>query len=195
MKPYSEACLRNQEPIYQILSNWFKKPGTVLEIGCGTGQHAVYMSERLSHLQWQPSDLEEAIEGARLWIEEAGLNNLRSPMMLDLSSDTSDIPRFDYIFTANTVHFVVWKKVENLFNIASRHLNENGLFAIYGPFNFNKAFTSEGNARLDQWLKSFNPQVGIKDLDDIVQLAKTQSFRLEERCDMPANNMMLLFRH
>jgi cyclopropane fatty-acyl-phospholipid synthase-like methyltransferase len=193
-KPCSEACLRNQEPIYQVLSNWFNESGRVLEIGCGTGQHSVYLCQRMPHLQWLPSDLEAAIAGAKLWIEEAALDNLQSPVMLDLSADTWDIPRFDYIFTANTLHFVSWERVENLFTLAANHLYPNGRLAIYGPFNVNQAFTSEGNERLDQWVKSINPNAGIKDRKDIIQLAALKGFSLEESCTMPANNMMLLFR-
>ncbi len=50
MKPYSEACEENKQPILVVLERVFAGSRNVLEIGSGTGQHAVYFGAALGHL-------------------------------------------------------------------------------------------------------------------------------------------------
>jgi len=194
LKPVSQPCIRNQEAIYQTLKSHFSMPGSVLELGCGTAQHAVYFAERLRHLNWQPSDLAFSLEGARLWIEEAVLENLKPAVMLDIDESDWHVANFDYIYSANLVHFVGHKSVNAMFFGISKHLNNQGVLALYGPFNKN-GYTGEGNARLDEWLKAeVNPEAGIKELGDIIVLANKHCLRLEANHAMPANNHLLIFR-
>jgi cyclopropane fatty-acyl-phospholipid synthase-like methyltransferase len=193
-KPIAEACLRNQQPIAEVLQGLLLDPCTVLELGSGTGQHGVFCAQRLPHVQWQPTELEENLAGINLWRDEAGLDNMLAPLMLDLDQPWP-IDKADHIFTANTVHYVALATVKNMFAKAARVLPSKGLFIIYGPVNENGKFTSEGNARLDEWLKTcVNRLAGIKDLDQIIALADLQGLSLIENLAMPANNRLLVFQ-
>ena len=166
----------------------------MLEIGSGTGQHAVYCAEHLPHIRWQPSDLLAAHEGMMMWLQEANLANILPPLVLDVEQ-LWPIEHVDAIFTANTVHFIPWQAVEALFEGSARILTKGGVMLIYGPFNEHGRFTSEGNARLDSWLKSsVNPQAGIKDLDQLKMLGAKLGLKLQDNREMPANNRLLVFR-
>jgi len=169
--------------------------GSVLELACGTAQHAVYLAERLPHLNWQPSDLAFGLEGAALWIEEASLENLKPAIMLNINDNDWGVANFDYIYSANLVHFVSQKSVDGMFLGISKHLKNQGVLALYGPYNQN-GYTGEGNARLDQWLKAeVNPEAGIKELSEIVVLANKYGLKLETNHAMPANNHLLIFKN
>jgi cyclopropane fatty-acyl-phospholipid synthase-like methyltransferase len=194
LKPISQPCVRNQEPIYQVLKSYFNAAGSTLELACGTGQHAVYLSERLPHLNWQPSDLAPSLKGANLWIEEAALENLKPAVMLDINDEHWAVDNYDYIYSANLVHFVGQSSINTMFAGIGKHLKVKGLLALYGPYNQN-GFTGEGNLRLDHWLKSeINPEAGIKELDDIVSLANENGLTLDANHLMPANNHLLIFK-
>lgn len=148
-KPLSEACLRNQAPIAAALKSLLPNPARLLEIGSGTGQHAVFCASELPHLIWQPSDLEQHHDGMMLWINEADLSNVLSPLVLDVDQEWPLI-NVDHVFTANTVHYISAESVNNMFAKVSQLLPESGLFIMYGPVNENGKFTSEGNAGLDE---------------------------------------------
>lgn len=194
LKPISQPCLRNQAPIFQVLQSYFNVRGQVLELACGTGQHAVYLAERLKHLNWQPSDLAHSLAGAQLWVTEAALANLKPVVALDIDDTNWGVGTFDYIYSANLVHFVSQKSVEAMFLGIGKHLKSQGGLALYGPYNQN-GYTGEGNARLDQWLKAdVNPEAGIKELSVIVKLANQQGLTLIENHRMPANNHLLIFK-
>jgi len=168
--------------------------GDVLELACGTGQHAVYLAERLPHLRWQPSDLAFALEGARIWIEEALLENLKPAVILDINESDWNVANFDCIYSANLVHFVSQKSVNAMFLGISKHLKNQGILALYGPYN-QDGYTGEGNARLDQWLKTeVSPEAGIKALSEVMVLANKYGIELEANHSMPANNHLLIFR-
>ena len=198
-KPISEACLRNQQPIADALKRLLNKGDysdqiKVLEIGSGTGQHAVFCAQQLSHLIWQPSDLIENHAGMLQWIEEAQLPNVLSPLILNVDQDWPTIAA-DHVFTANTVHYISDQSVNNMFAKVSRILPHKGLFIIYGPVNEHGQFTSEGNAGLDEWLKTcVNPLAGIKDLAEIVRMAKNHHLVLMDNLALPANNRLLVLQ-
>ena len=193
-KPVNQSCLRNQEPIFQTLQGFFKAPGNVLELACGTAQHAVYLAQRLPHLDWQPSDLPHSLEGANQWIKEANLNNLKPALKLNAAQKKWPITQYDYVYCANLLHFVSQQDVNNIFTNIGDHLSNGGLLAVYGPFN-QEGFTSEGNRSLNQWLQNeVNPEAGIKELDTITDLAKKHGLNLLENASMPANNHLLLFK-
>ena len=197
-KPVSEACLRNQAPIADALIKLLPSAARLLEIGSGTGQHAVFCAKALPHISWQPSDLTQHHDGMKLWITEANLANVLAPLMLDVDQawpDFSSTQKIDHVFTANTVHYIAHESVVNMFTGISRLLDKDGLFMMYGPVNINGEYTSEGNVRLDEWLKTcVNPLAGIKDLADIAGLAKDQGLALIDNLAMPANNRLLVFQ-
>jgi cyclopropane fatty-acyl-phospholipid synthase-like methyltransferase len=194
LKPVSQPCLRNQDSIYQMLKLHFNTPGCVLELACGTAQHTVYFAERLRHLNWQPTDLAFSLAGAEIWIKEASLENVNPVAILDINDSDWSVKDFEYIYSANLVHFVSQNSVNAMFSGVDKHLKKQGKLALYGPYNQN-GFTSDGNARLDHWLKTeVNPEAEIKELNDIVGLAKKHGLTLEENYLMPANNHLLIFR-
>ncbi len=196
-KPVSQPCLRNQDPIMRVLSKHFDALGRVLELGCGTAQHAVYCCQHLPHLNWLPTEHPANLQAAQLWVNEANLKNLNPPQPLDINR--SDWPvlnneQFDYAYCANLLHFVPETSAANVFSGVSRHLKKGGKFAIYGPININ-GFTSEGNVNLDAWLKQdIHPKAGIKELDQVEHWANQSGMSLIANESMPANNHILLFR-
>ena len=192
-KSFSEACEENKLPILAVLERLFNRAHRVLEIGSGTGQHAVFFSAALPHLTWYTSDLPEHHISIRAWIEEAALSNVRPPFVLDVASDWPD-EHFDAVFSANTTHIMAWSEVEQMFQGIGRVLERNGCFALYGPFNFSGNYTSESNARFDQMLKVCDPKSGIRNFEDLNALAKSNGLTFIEDIAMPVNNRILVWR-
>ncbi|WP_148864477.1 DUF938 domain-containing protein [Marinobacter fonticola] len=194
MKPVAEACLRNQQPIAEALAPLLDQPGRWLELGSGTGQHGVFLAQRHPHVVWQLSDVAAAQPGLRAWQTDVGLPNLPVPRELDVACQTPPPEHYDGVFTANTVHFVGWPVVKGLMSCASSVLEAGGWFAVYGPFNKNGQYTSQGNEALDAWLKSRDPASGIKDDTAVIELALSYDLAFDQDQAMPANNRMLFFR-
>ncbi len=192
-KSYSEACERNREPILAVLRRHFADRRRVLEIGSGTGQHAVHFAVALPHIIWQTSDLEAHLPGIRQWTEAAALANLPPPLPLDVTGPWP-AAHFDALFTANTLHIMSWESVCALFAALPSVLTADGLLAVYGPFNYNGAFTSPSNEAFDAWLRRRSPESGIRDFTAVDALARSIGLRLIEDCPMPANNRTLLWR-
>lgn len=194
MKPVAESCLQNQEPIYQIIKDWFTEKASVLEVGSGTGQHACYFAERLPHLLWQTSDQAEYHAGIHAWLDDYSGANVLRPLLLDVTQQDWGISETDYAFSANTCHIMSWPMVVAFFEGLGRILKPGGVFALYGPFNINQQFTAASNERFEQWLKSRDPHSGIRDIGDLEQLAQQNGMSLIERIPMPADNFILIFR-
>jgi len=193
IRPYSEACERNREPILEVLRRHFARRRQALEIGSGSGQHAVHFAAALPQLRWQPSDLEQNLHGIGAWVEEAALPNLCSPMALDVRGRW---PRahYDAVFTANTLHIMSWEEVLSLFAQLPQVLSADAVLAVYGPFNYNGSFTSASNAAFDAWLKDRSPHSGIRDFAAVDELARSIGFALVEDRPMPANNRTLVWQ-
>ena len=194
-KPFAQSCEENKKVILEQLRNLLSDSKNILEIGSGTGQHAVYFAQHLSHLIWQPTDLTENIPGIKLWSEEAALNNIVSPVVLNVEQQNWNLPaKYDAIFTANTLHIMSIKHVEKLFDGLACVLNEHGLFCCYGPFNKNGKYTSESNASFDVWLKQRDSLSGIRDMDELSVFAEKAGLRLIDDVAMPANNRILVWK-
>ncbi len=192
--PLAEACLRNQKPIADCLESILITEQTVLEIGSGTGQHAVFVCKQLPNLIWQPTELAERVAEVEAWRLSENLSNVKPSLALDvLQSDWQLNQLYDTVFTANTIHFIGWQKVEALLKGASEHLKKGGNFICYGPFNINQQYTSEGNRNLDAWLKQRDAESGIKDVSDVLAMAKQYNLDFIEQIQMPANNLILHF--
>jgi cyclopropane fatty-acyl-phospholipid synthase-like methyltransferase len=194
-KPFSQACENNKLPILQIINQVFTQPNTVWEIGSGTGQHACFFASQLPHLIWQATDRIENLAGIQAWIEEANLANLKPPLALDINDTTWPCQRIDCLFSANTLHIMSLTEVEMLFERLSHYLSSNALACFYGPFNYQGEFTSDSNARFDQWLKAQNPLSGIRDFEYICHLAASIGLKLLNDHAMPANNRLLVFQN
>ncbi len=192
--PFSQACENNQAPILAVLAQAFADRRRVLEIGSGTGQHGVYFAPRLPHLIWQTSDLAANHAGIRAWQARHPAPNLLPPLLLDLR--TSDWPEgpFDAVFTSNTAHIVAWPLVQRLMALVGAHLPVGGVLAMYGPFNYGGAFTSDSNRAFDAWLRARDPDSGIRDVEAVRTLATQHGLGLEGDHALPANNRLLVFR-
>ncbi len=193
-KPYSEACERNREPILSVIRPILSGCRTVLEVGSGTGQHAVFFAEGMPHLLWYPSDREEHHAGIELWLAEAALANVRTPLLLDVGQAAWPEVVVDAVFSANTAHIMHWHEVEALFAGIGRLLPEQGVFLLYGPFNYEQAYTCESNERFDGWLKARDPLSGIRGFEDVDRLAQQAGMVLRGDFAMPANNRLLFWQ-
>lgn len=214
MKPYSESSDRNKTPILDVLRQHLSNATRVLEIGSGTGQHAVHFAAHLPHLSWQPTDQPEYVDGIKQWVREADLPNLRAPLPLwaevaegasgltstdaatfqQILDDGESLPGFDAVFTANTLHIMGWQEVEALFAGLPSVLRVGPVTLVaYGPFNRNGQFTSDSNRTFDAWLKARDPRSGIRDAEAVDALAHAQGFQLIDDVPMPANNRTLVW--
>jgi len=191
MKPFSESCIQNQAEIASILIELLSDKKYVLEIGSGTGQHAVHFAEHLPHLVWQTSDQIQYHKGIQLWLDEANLDNTKSPLTLDVSQANWPELKVDAMFSANAVHIMSWENVTDYFNKGAKLIDKKGLFILYGPFNYNGQFTSESNANFDNWLKSRDSNSGVRDFEALDELANNNHMTLKNDFEMAANNRIL----
>jgi len=193
-KQFSPACERNREPILAALRPLLDGCRSVLEIGSGTGQHAVYFGAALPGLTWQTSDLPANHAGIVEWLREAGLPNVLPPLTLDAGSSDWPAGPFDAVYTANTCHIMSWAEVEGMFRGIGRVLAPGGMLCIYGPFNRNGQYTAPSNARFDASLKAQAPHMGLRNMEDIDALARAQQLTLAADLALPANNSLLAWR-
>jgi cyclopropane fatty-acyl-phospholipid synthase-like methyltransferase len=196
-KPFSQACENNKEPILSHLKKAFAKVAHVLEVGSGTGQHAVHFASAMQHLHWHCSDLEDYHQGINQWIDDFPSKNLHRPFTLKLARDewkstSSTSGRvFDGIYSANTAHIMLKHEIKALMASVAYHLPKNGVFCQYGPFIIDGKFTSDSNAEFHEKLISAG-RGGYRDIDELAAWAP--DLVLMQRIDMPANNMLLVWQ-
>ena len=203
-KPFSPSCERNRDPILSVLRVQFSGRRRVLEIGSGTGQHAVHFAAALPHVVWQASDRRENLPGVQMWLDEAALPNTPAPLLFDIATQRAptsrdghaafELDRYDAIFSANTLHIMSWKEVEAFFAALPALTTADAKLVIYGPFNYGGQFTSASNAAFDQSLRQREPHMGIRDFADVDQLARSAGFALLDDVAMPANNCCLVWQ-
>ena len=195
-RQFSAACERNREPILAVLREVLSAPAKVLEIGSGTGQHAVYFGAHLPHLTWQPSDVPGSHSHASInaWLDEAGLPNVLRPVALDVTSADWPAGPFDAVFAANTCHIMAWDEVSAMFAGAARVLRQGGVLCVYGPFNYGGKFTSESNALFDMSLKAQGEQMGVRGFEEVDGVAGETGLVLVRDVEMPAHNRLLVWR-
>ncbi|WP_445145598.1 DUF938 domain-containing protein [Dyella sp. Tek66A03] len=186
-KPHAPSCERNRDPILDVLRVHFADRQNVLEIGSGTGQHAVHFAAALPQLLWQCTDRVENLPGIQLWLDEARLSNTPAPIELDVSG-TWPIQRYDAVFSANTLHIMGWDEVERLFDHLADITTGDAKLIVYGPFNYGGQYTSESNAAFDQWLQARGAHMRIRDAEAVDALADAAGFKLVDDIAMPANN-------
>ncbi|MCG9736860.1 class I SAM-dependent methyltransferase [Shewanella insulae] len=192
--PFSQSCENNKAPILAVLKQSFKATRRVLEVGSGTGQHAVFFAAHLPHLTWCPSDQPQFIAPLEKRIALQGGDNIAPPVSLDVSASWPLAQgEVDSIFSANTLHIMSEAMVADFFRGVEHHLSDNGSLCVYGPFNYNNQYTSESNRQFDIWLKHRNIHSGIRDIEWIMELADTAGLSLQADHAMPANNRLLHF--
>jgi cyclopropane fatty-acyl-phospholipid synthase-like methyltransferase len=194
MLPFSEACERNKDPILEVLRRAFAGASHVLEIGSGTGQHAVHFAAHLKHVVWQPSERLAHLAALESRIRSQGAENLRAAAVLDVTQKIWPVRSVDAVFSANTLHIMSWPEVELMFAGIDAVLKANGVLCIYGPFRDHGRHTSASNERFDAELRERDPKSGIRDIEEIQVLAATCRLRLAADHDLPANNRVLEFQ-
>ncbi len=192
-KPFSAACERNREPILAVLRQHFADRRQVLEVGSGTGQHAVHFASALPQLVWQCADRAEYLDGIHAWLVEAALPNTPLPLTLDVDGPWP-MQQFDAVFTANTLHIMGWAQVQRLFLLLPSVLTADALLVVYGPFNYGGAFSSESNAAFDADLRARSAHMGIRDFEAVDALAQGTGLRLLQDYAMPANNRCIVWQ-
>lgn len=186
--PNAPACERNRQPILEVLREELRGKFRVLEIGSGTGQHAVFFGAALPQLRWQTSELPQHHASILAWLEHAGLENVLPPLTLDVTGFDPGALSFDAVFSANTAHIMSIEAVGRMFALAGKVLEEGGLFCLYGPFNFEGRFSSDSNADFDASLKQRDPAMGIRDIEQLDRFAATAGLSRVRLYAMPANN-------
>jgi SAM-dependent methyltransferase len=195
MLPFSEACERNKEPILAVLREVFAGTSDVLEIGSGTGQHAVHFARLLPWLAWQPTDRRECLGALAARVRQEGPANLREALELDvLAPGPWPVTDADAVFTANTLHIMSWAAVEATFRGIGEVLRPGGVLAVYGPFRCGGRFTSDSNAEFDAFLRTRDPASGIRDAEAVDRLALAHGLVRVAEHPMPANNQLRVWR-
>ncbi|HXW74263.1 MAG TPA: DUF938 domain-containing protein [Steroidobacteraceae bacterium] len=194
MLSFSEACERNKGPILAVLESELAASTRVLEVGSGTGQHALYFAAHLPYLTWQPSELPENLPSLEERICRAGTANLRPPLALDVRAEAWRVPPCDAVFSANTLHIIGWEAVREFFRGVGTVLEAPGVLCVYGPFRFAGRHTSDSNADFDRYLKARDPESGIRDFEALDALAGAQGLAFAADYAMPANNRTLVWR-
>lgn len=194
MLPFSDACERNKDPILDVLREAFADRTRVVEIGSGTGQHAVYFARHLPHLAWQPTDVREHLEGLAARIAAEGSPDLAVPVELDVLQARWPPLTGDAVFSANTLHIMSWPAVEALFGGLRRVLTDGGVLAIYGPFRYGGQFTTASNAAFDAMLRERDPDSGIRDFEAVNTLAAAAGLELLADHAMPSNNQLIVWK-
>jgi cyclopropane fatty-acyl-phospholipid synthase-like methyltransferase len=191
--PFSEACERNKAPILEALLPLLPRRGHVLEIGSGTGQHVVHFAPHWSGLTWQPTEQRQQLADLNARIRLEGASNILPAIELNVEAAWPD-RHFAAAYSANTAHIMSWAAVCAMFAGVGRRLREVGAFCLYGPFSVGGSHTAASNAEFDRQLRTRDPEMGLRDIEALEELARSHNLRLEARLELPANNQLLVFR-
>ena len=192
-KPEAPAVQRNRKAILDVIEVEFRHCESVLEIGSGTGQHAIFFARHMPRLRWQTSDLVANHEGIHAWLQDAQLGNVKAPLALDVAQPPQIDTRFDAVFSANTAHIMNLAEVEAMFGVVTHCLARDGVFCLYGPFNQGGNFTSDSNRQFDASLRGKNSAMGIRSLEDLDRFATPNGLYRKRLYAMPANNMIAVW--
>ena len=194
-KYHAESTKRNRSPILEILKKEIKGSKKILEIGSGTGQHAVYFTKKMPHISWQTSDRSINHEPIKYWVKRSNLKNLILPLDIEIGVNEKNINDvYDCVYSSNTSHIMSLINVKRLFVLAGRVLNKNGMFFLYGPFKINFEFTTKSNEDFHQKLKAEDKLMGLRDIDELNNYAKENNMQKYAFYEMPANNYLSIWK-
>lgn len=188
MKQYSKACERNREPIGDVLDDILPDSGTVVEVGSGTGQHAVAFARRFPELRWQPTDRPERLDSIRAWRRDTDLDNLCAPLEFDLFDETPPIDKADAVIAINVIHIAPAQAIERLFFHAARLLSDGAPVILYGPYRYRDRKLEPSNERFDRHLRARDPNSGLRIFENVDRMAAKHGFDHVETRRLPANN-------
>ena len=194
-KYHAESTRRNRNPIFEVLKKEIEGSKKLLEIGSGTGQHAVYFSKKLPQILWQTSDRSINHESINYWIKRYNLKNLLLPLDIEIGVNEKNINDvFDCVFSSNTSHIMSLENVKRLFALVDKVLNKNGKFFLYGPFKINLEFTTKSNEDFHQKLKAENKLMGLRDIEELDNYAIENNMQNHAFYEMPANNYLSIWK-
>ncbi len=195
---HAPATLRNRQPILDVLRAVLPREGSVLEIGSGSGEHAIFFAAALPRLAWQPSDVDDAnLASIAAWAADTPRANLAAPIRLDAArSPWPEIApgQFDAIVCINVIHIAPWSVCLGLMAGAGAALRPHAPLVLYGPFMRDGRHTAPSNAAFDRMLRETDPRFGVRDLGDVTAEAASNGLALESVVEMPANNLSIIFR-
>jgi len=194
-RDFAPAAERNKEPIADVLARVLPERGLVVEVASGTGQHVAWFARRFPQLEWQPTDRDPAAAGTiRSYVAEAGVGNVREPLLLDAAGEAWPVERADAMVAINMIHISPWQSCVGLMAGAARLLPPGAPLVLYGPYRVDGGFNAPSNARFDESLRAMDPSWGVRELRDVEAEAKANGLLLEQVVDMPANNHTVVFR-
>ncbi|MCJ8280886.1 MAG: class I SAM-dependent methyltransferase [Rivularia sp. ALOHA_DT_140] len=202
-RKHAIATERNREPILKVLSEVLPSTGTVLEIASGTGEHAAYFAPRLKPRKWIPSDINPSLhESIIAWIRHSPSENLYQPLKIDASQpvwkvETQELLEISDIVAMvniNMIHISPWSACLGLMAAAGRILPPGGILYLYGPYKQGGEHTAPSNAAFSEYLQEQNPEWGVRNLEDVLEIAKTNNLFLQKTYPMPANNLSVVFK-
>ncbi len=186
---------RNKGPILEVLKSHLPDEGLVLEIASGSGQHAAHFAPAFPALRWQPSDpKEEHRDSILAWRDNVGCANLIEPLELDTRHENWGVDAAAAIVCFNMIHISPWQSCLGLFRGAAELLENAGPLILYGPFKIDGRHTAASNARFSENLQRQSPEWGVRDLTEVSKIARENGFAFDDKVDMPANNMTVVYR-
>lgn len=193
-KRHSPSALRNREPIREVLARWLPAQGRVLELPCGVGVHAAWLSAAFPALEWIPADIDpEALDSTRAWRSEGG-PRLAEPVQLDVLERPWRVGPVDVVLSVNLIHAAPPEVMPALVAGAAEALVPGGLLVLYGPFREAGRTAPSNEAFERDYLKQRDPRWGLRELDELTRLAAAHGLARVVRVEMPANNLSVLFR-
>ena len=194
MNNYSSAAERNQTAIYEQLCRWVSEDACILEVGSGSGQHAIHCAQAWPKVIWQCSDRPDYFPGLRVNIQKAKFCNMPMPLLLDVLTYAWESAQYDVIYTANTLHIMNQEEVDYFISHVHQGLHFEGKFILYGPFNYNNDYTSASNRAFDALLRQRNGGSCIKSFESINQKLIDNQLELLDDVAMPANNRLIVWQ-
>jgi hypothetical protein len=191
----SPSAERNKGPIGEILKRILPAQGEVLEVSSGTGQHVLHFAQAMPHIRWQPTERDaDSLKSIASWLGQPLPPNVNAPLHLDVYDASWPAHDVAAVVCINMIHIAPPSAAEALMRGAGDVIAPGGILFLYGPYRRQGRHTSPGNEEFDERLKARNPEWGVRNLEDVVHLASTEGLDLEQTHDMPANNLVAVFR-
>lgn len=194
LRRYAPATERNRQPILDVLRRILPATGRALEMGSGTGEHAVFFASELPGWTWMPSEGDAAmLSSIQAWINHTRVGNVEPPRCIDVQAAEWGVPKVDAIVCCNVIHYSPWATTPALLDGAARLLRPGGVLYLYGPYRRNGAHTAPSNEAFEQWLKQRDPEFGVRDLEAVQAEAAQRGLISGPVIEMPANNLSVIF--
>jgi cyclopropane fatty-acyl-phospholipid synthase-like methyltransferase len=183
------------QPILDILEQIITSDDRrLLEIGAGSGQHAVFMAPHFPQVEWFPTDLTGQLKSISSAVQESGARNIQKPARMEVGKDELPKLKFDLIYTADTFHVMHWKECKSLIKQFGGRLREGSRVVIYGPFKYGGQFVTPAHEELDSSLKAKDPSTGIRNFEDVNNAMIKNGFELVLDEELPEGHHILVYK-